>query len=117
MEINFVIVALAALIPLIMGFIWYNPKTFGPAWMTAAGTTREQGRSMNMVKVFGLTYVMSFLMTFILMHIVIHQFGLFSLLMDSSGPGGHIEGSEKLFTDTMAVYGDHFRTFKHGTLH
>jgi hypothetical protein len=28
---NFLIILLAAIVPLIIGFIWYNPKVFGTA--------------------------------------------------------------------------------------
>ena len=39
---NMLVVALAALVPLVMGFLYYNPKVFGNAWMKAAGVTQEQ---------------------------------------------------------------------------
>jgi hypothetical protein len=29
----------AALIPTVIGFLWYNPKVFGNAWMAAADMT------------------------------------------------------------------------------
>jgi len=32
---------IAALVPTIIGFIWYNPKVFGTAWMASAGLTME----------------------------------------------------------------------------
>ncbi len=31
MKLNFLIILAAALIPMVMGFIWYNPKIFGKA--------------------------------------------------------------------------------------
>ena len=31
--------AMAGLIPLLVGFIWYNPKVFGTAWMNVNGFT------------------------------------------------------------------------------
>jgi hypothetical protein len=30
---NFLAVPLAAVIPILVGMIWYNPKVFGNAWM------------------------------------------------------------------------------------
>ena len=33
--------AMAGLIPLLVGFIWYNPKVFGTIWMRAAGITPD----------------------------------------------------------------------------
>ena len=117
MEINFLVLALTALIPLVVGFIWYNQKVFGTAWMAQTGMTQEKGRAMNMIKVFGLTYLMSFIAAFILQPIVIHQFGLMSLLVDEPGFNDPTSPVAQLFNDLMAKYGHNFRTFKHGALH
>ena len=38
---NIPVVLGAALIPTIVGFIWYNPKVMGEAWMKAAEMTEE----------------------------------------------------------------------------
>ena len=59
-KINFLVAALAALVPLVMGFIWYNPKTFGNPWMKAAEVTEEKMKGANMPLMFGLTYLISF---------------------------------------------------------
>ena len=42
----------AAVSALVVGFIWYNPKVFGNAWMKAAGMTDEQVKGGNMAKIF-----------------------------------------------------------------
>lgn len=114
---NFGIIALAALVPLITGFIWYNPKVFGTAWIKATGLTEDQLKSANMLKIFIFTYIMSFLASMSLQTLVIHQFGVYSTLM--SEPGFNEEGSEVMlyFNDFMQRYGDNFRTFGHGALH
>lgn len=52
--------ALAALFPLLFGFIWYNPKILGKAWMDSAGLTEEKMKGANMILIFGLTYLFSF---------------------------------------------------------
>ena len=57
MEINWIAIAVSALIPLVIGAIWYNPKVLGKAWMQASGVTEEQVQSGNMLVIFGLTYV------------------------------------------------------------
>lgn len=36
---NFVAIIVAALVPMIIGFIWYHPKVFGNTWMQVAGMT------------------------------------------------------------------------------
>jgi len=117
MEFNIVITAVAALIPMVLGFIWYNPKVFGTAWMNACGFTEEDLKGGNMAVIFILSYVFSFFLAFILNTYVIHQFGFFSTLY--SDPDLLVEGTElnKYAQDFMAKYGSNFRTFKHGALH
>jgi len=119
LKINFMIVALAALIPLVIGFIWYHPKVFGTAWMKASGVTPEtaSGKSMNMALVFGITYIFSFLIAMTMNFVTIHQFGVQSTLLNEPGftePGSPMN---TYFMDFMANYGHNFRTFKHGAFH
>ncbi|MCB0763161.1 MAG: DUF1761 domain-containing protein [Flavobacteriales bacterium] len=64
MHINWLVQFIAALVPMLIGFIWYNPKVFGNAWMKAAGVTEERMRSGNMALIFGLSFVFAFLLSF-----------------------------------------------------
>lgn len=117
MKFNLLTVALAALVPLVMGFIWYGPALFKNAWMKEVGFTDESMKGANMGLIFGLSYVLSFLLAFFMQTIVIHQFGAQSTLM---GEPGFAEGTGEAFTyfqDFLAKYGDRFRTFGHGALH
>lgn len=41
-SMNFYLYFVTALVPLILGFVWYNPKTFGNAWMKEAEMTDEK---------------------------------------------------------------------------
>ena len=111
MEFNFIAIIVAALVPLIVGFIWYNPKVFGNAWMQASGVTEEQIKGGNMAKIFGLALVFAFLLAFTLPTLVNHQMGAVSLT------GGDIENALPSFQAFMDDYGDAFRTFKHGVFH
>ena len=115
-EFNFKIIAIAALVPLVMGFLWYGPMLFKNAWMKEVGFTDDSMKGANMALIFGLSYVFSFFIGFALDQIVIHQFGAQSTLFDS----GFVEGTGEgyaYFQDFMSAYGDRFRTFKHGVLH
>src|SRR5262245_48460798 len=56
---NWLAVLVAALASLPVGFIWYNPKVFGTAWMKAAGVDMNASKSANMPLIFGLTILMS----------------------------------------------------------
>lgn len=113
MEINFIAFFVAALVTLVVGFIWYHPKVFGTIWMKEAGLTPEALEKGNMLKIFGLTYVFSLMITMMLMSLTIHQSGALGMI---GGPP-MIESAKPSFAAFMADYGTAFRTFKHGALH
>ena len=114
---NLLVVALTALIPLVIGAIWYNPKVFGTVWIKSTGLTEDELKKSNMMLVFGLTYLFSFFVAAILNPLVIHQFGFQSMLMGEKElftPGSE---ANTFLTSTLQKYGNSFRTFKHGALH
>ncbi|MCB9045741.1 MAG: DUF1761 domain-containing protein [Chitinophagales bacterium] len=116
-KINFLVTALAALIPLVTGSIWYNPKVMGNAWIKTTGLAEEKLREANMAVVFGMTLVFSFMLSLIMNVVVIHQFGFQSMLMeevDLFTPGSE---ANTFFTTTMEKYGHTFHTFRHGAFH
>ena len=108
---------LSALIPLIVGFIWYNPKVFGGFWMRVSGMTEEKMKSGKMLWIFLLTYIFGFLLSAIMISVVIHQSHLYSIFADTPGAQDPMTEVGKMFSDLMAKYGDNFRTFKHGAFH
>ena len=65
--INWLSILIAALIPMLVGFVWYNEKVFGTAWMNSIGLTREDAKKANMPVVFGVSFVMSFLLSWYLL--------------------------------------------------
>lgn len=118
MKIDFLIVALATLIPLIVGFIWYNPKVFGAAWMKTTGMTEEKAKQANMAVIFGLTILFSFMIAMVLNGLVIHQYGLMSLIADDPKAFKDPTAESTIwFNASMDKYGAGFRTFKHGAFH
>lgn len=54
---SYLAIVLAALIPTILGYIWYHPKVFGNAWMKSLGMTEEEVNGGNMGLIFGLAFV------------------------------------------------------------
>jgi len=111
MEFNFLAILVAAIVPLVMGFIWYHPKSFGNAWMRESGLTAESLKGGNMAVIFGLTFVFSFLIAFVLQYLTIHQTGALGMI------GGDVFNAKPSYAAFMADYGMAFRTFKHGALH
>lgn len=115
--INYLVIALAALVPTFVGFVWYNPKVFGTIWMQETGLTPESGKNVNMFKILAICYVLSFLAGISMTMIVIHQNGLISMLQgvaDASNSDSEVGQHFKYLIDN---FGHNFRTFKHGALH
>ncbi len=111
--INFKAIFVASFSSFIVGFIWYNPKVFGTIWMNETGMTEEKARQSSMLKVFGLTFVFSFMLAFIMPTFVIHQFGALGMV---GGPS-EVEKAMPSYLAFLSDYGNVFRTFKHGALH
>ena len=113
MEFNFLAVLVAALVPMVLGFIWYGPMLFQKAWMRESGMTEEKMKGSNMGVIFGLSFVLALLLAFFVQFLAIHQTGVVSLI----GGDPTAEGILPSFQAFMDDYGSDFRTFKHGVLH
>ncbi len=85
---NWIAVIIAALIPMIVGFIFYHKAVFGKAWMNSLGFKEEDLKGGNMAVIMGVSLLMSFMMSMF-------------MLMNVDGPGQ--EGQ--------------YDTFKHGVVH
>lgn len=118
MHMNFIAILVAALIPMLMGFIWYNPKVMGTAWMQETGLTEEKMKAANMPLIFGLSFVFALMLSMSMQMLVIHQMHVFSLFQHHEAElkdPNSVVGA--LFKTIMDNYGNEFRTFKHGALH
>lgn len=115
MEYNPLFYFLAAIIPMIVGAIWYNPSVFGKAWMKHSGVTEEMIKGGNMLLIFGLSYLFSLFLAFELGSIVIHQAGVEALFANDMMAGD--EEAAAFIEDFMAEYGHKHRHFGHGALH
>lgn len=113
MEANIFIPFLTALVPLVIGAIWYNPRVLGTAWMKASGMTEERIRTGNMVLIFGLTYVFGLLISVALITSVVHQTAFFSIL----GTEPPDSSAAQMLEQLMEQYGDKDRNFGHGAFH
>jgi hypothetical protein len=117
METKWLVVLGSALIPILVGFIWYNPKVFGNAWMQAAGLKEEDLKKSNMFLILGLALLFSVFLAGGLLSIVIHQYYIFSSVMGIPGFDDPTSPQGKALADFFALAKDNFRTFKHGALH
>lgn len=63
MHVNFIAVLVAALIPMLVGFIWYHPNILGGVWMREAGVPEDKMKSANMPVIFGLSFLFSLILS------------------------------------------------------
>lgn len=117
MDINFFIILAAAVIPMILGAIWYNPKVFGNAWMKAADLTEEKLKNANMAKILILSFIFMFFLAFVMQMLVIHQIHTMAILYNQPDSADPNSTSMKLMKQFMELYGNSYRTFKHGAFH
>lgn len=113
MEFNFLAILVAAVVPMVLGFLWYNPALFGNAWMREAGMTEEKMKSGNMAVIFGVSFLLSILLAFFTQTLSIHQFGALGMI----GGDPAAEGVMSSYQAFMDDYGNAYRTFKHGAFH
>jgi hypothetical protein len=57
-QLNIWAVLVAALSTFLIGGLWYSPAVFGKAWMKENGFTEEGMKNANMVKIFGLAFIL-----------------------------------------------------------
>lgn len=111
--INPYAVIVAAFSTFLVGFIWYSPAVFGKIWMKETGMTHEKAQKSNMLKIFGLTFIFSILVAFMVSTMVIHQLGALALV---GGPS-KVTTALPSYLQFMNDYKNEFRTFHHGALH
>lgn len=116
---NNLIILGTALIPLFVGFIWYNNAFgFGKMWMAETGLSEDKMRQdFNPLRLFGTVYLLGVLLAMALVPIVIHQFGFQSLMAGVEGVNDLATESGKAFAYIMENYAGQYRTFGHGALH
>jgi len=117
MPTNFYMYFVTALIPLLVGSIYYHPKTLGSIWMKSNGFTEESlaAKGGNMAVILGLTYLLGVFLSMMFGNLTIHQSGVVASAMHGSG-----ELSAEAIADINAFfvkYGNSYRTFGHGAVH
>ncbi len=117
METNWLVVLGSALIPVLVGMIWYNPKVFGNAWMQAAGLKEEDLKKSNMFIIMGLVLLLSVFLSVGLLYTVVHQLHIFASVNAVPGFEDPTSIQSKALADFFDLAKGNFRTFKHGALH
>lgn len=106
-EINWLIVLLAAVVPFVLGALWYGPL-FGKMWMAASGMTEEKAAQGNMGKIFGVAFVLQILQSAVFAMFIGPDAGLSFGLM-----AGLMAGVAWVATAIGVVYLFEQRSFAH----
>ena len=118
MDGNIWVYFVAALIPMVIGFIWYNPKVFGNAWMSAAKVTQEDVEGGNMPVIFGLSYLFSLMLAFVLNYLVHHGMQIAgTVFMDPELGVAADSELGVLVTEFIEKVKARYSTFGHGFMH
>lgn len=120
MEVNWLTHILAALIPMIVGFVWYNPSVFGKAWMNGIGLTDERIKAGNMPVIFGLSFVLAIVLSFTYKFLGDHHFAHRSFFVPTEEHGLGVDAASAFGTELRTVidaYGVRFHTWSHGLAH
>lgn len=116
---NAILIFATGLIPMLVGFLWYNNSFgFGKAWMAEIGMTEEElQRGFKPVKVFGSVYLFGVFIAAAMMPMTIHQMGLTSMLADEPGLTDPNSEISRTLASLLTTYALNFRSFGHGALH
>lgn len=114
---NMWMIPIVALIPMVIGAVWYNPKVMGSAWMAETGMTEEKAQQGNMAMIFGCAYLFAMIIALGVFPVVVHQWGVWALFV--AEPGFGEAGSETMVAvdSIVDMIGNKHMTFKHGALH
>jgi hypothetical protein len=65
-NLNWLAIIVAAVSAFILGGLWYSPLMFAKRWMKETGITEESTKNTNMIKVFGLSFILALVASFFL---------------------------------------------------
>lgn len=117
MNLNFLVIFSTALIPVIVGFVWYNPRVMGTIWMRELGMTPDSNKDIKMVPILIANLIAGVFLAAGLVSLVIHQQGIYSILANEASLKDSSSPLSQYVADFMLKYGQNFRTFRHGVLH
>ncbi len=108
---NWISILVTALVPLLIGFVWYSEKCFANVWMREGNLNKDEIQKGNLFSLLGFAFLFSMFLSVMMQFIVIHQTGAIAMV------GGDAALGSETFKAFMTEYGTVYRTYKHGALH
>jgi hypothetical protein len=65
-NLNWLAIIVAAISAFVLGGLWYSPLMFVKRWMKETGITEDDTKKTNMLKLFGLAFILSLIASFFL---------------------------------------------------
>ena len=72
---NFLAVGVAGIAAWALGALWYSPPLFGKVWQKELGLSDEYFKGQNLVKTFGISFILMVIMAFGLSLVLAHMEG------------------------------------------
>ena len=107
----------AALVPLAVGVIWYNPYLLGRLWGSGIGIAKEKMTAGKVALISVVSIVAGYYIAGSLSSIVIHQHGVYGMLAGDPDMKDKSSALYNIVQGLMDKYGNNYRTFKHGAFH
>ncbi len=114
---NFYILPISAFIPLIIGFIWYQPNAFGNRLANTTGESIEQITKPKSIGQIALIYLLGLFLSYVMTLVSVHQIGVFQLFFLEESFADTSSEFRRFTNDFLAQYGTRHRTFGHGMIH
>ncbi len=112
MKLNFLYYALISIIPILIGWLWYNPRGTVQSFFKLS----QENLTLRLGGLrFVWLYLMSLALCFGFINLVIHQVGYYELFFTDIMMGS--EEAVALTQEFLAEYGDKHRHFMHGVFH
>lgn len=72
-EVNYISVLVAAVVAMVIGFVWYSPVLFAKPWMKLMGKTPEsmEKEKQKMGKTYTISFVLALLTADVLFHVMV----------------------------------------------
>lgn len=71
-EVNFIVILLASVVSMALGYFWYSQTLLGKPWMRLMGYTKEDltEAKRGMAKLYGVSFILTLVSAYVLFHVM-----------------------------------------------
>ena len=116
-QANWLILPIAALLPFILGYLYFHPKVMGERLAKVTGRSLAEINENRTIGRIALIYLFSLLLAYVLTFLSVHQSAMFQLFMFDPNLADANSEYNQFINEFMTKYGHRHRTFGHGFIH